>query len=59
MKSFLRIPLTVLALASLTTLAAGCKPAEKAADKPVASAEAKGDTAVTIAGLPEGFGDSL
>jgi FKBP-type peptidyl-prolyl cis-trans isomerase len=52
MKSFLRIPLTVLALASLTLLAAGCKPAEKAADKPAASAEAKGDTAVTIAGLP-------
>jgi FKBP-type peptidyl-prolyl cis-trans isomerase FkpA/FKBP-type peptidyl-prolyl cis-trans isomerase FklB len=52
MKSFLRIPLTVLALASLTLLAAGCKPADKAADKPAASAEAKGDTAVTIAGLP-------
>lgn len=51
MKSSLRIPLTALALASLSVLVA-CKPGAKPADKPAASAAAKSDTAVAIAGLP-------
>ena len=51
MKSSLRIPLTVLALASLSVLAAGCKPAAKPGDKPAASADAKTDAATTIPGL--------
>jgi len=52
MKSSLRVSATVLMLGSLALFAAckpGAKPADKA-DKP--ATEAKGDTAVTIAGLP-------
>ena len=51
MKYSLRIPLTVLALASLSVLAVGCKPAAKPGDKPAASAAAKTDAATTIPGL--------
>ena len=55
MKSSLRIPLTVLALASATVLATACKPGEKPADKTAANAaaaDAKSDTTTKIAGLP-------
>jgi FKBP-type peptidyl-prolyl cis-trans isomerase FkpA len=50
MKPFLRTPLTLFAAASLTVLAAGCKPAEKAADKPASTDKAAG--AKSIPGLP-------
>src|SRR4051812_19267620 len=49
MKSSLRIPLTALALASLSVIAAGCKPAAKPADK--ATADAKTEAATAIPGL--------
>ena len=52
MKSSLRIPLTVLALASATVLATACKPGEKPADKAAAATDAKSDTTTKIAGLP-------
>jgi FKBP-type peptidyl-prolyl cis-trans isomerase FkpA len=51
MKSSLRISLTALALASLSVLAVGCKPAAKPADKPAATADAKTDAATAIPGL--------
>ncbi|HVR82460.1 MAG TPA: FKBP-type peptidyl-prolyl cis-trans isomerase, partial [Luteimonas sp.] len=51
MKSSLRIPLTVLALASLSVLATGCKPGDKSADKTTATA-ADGKAADAIPGLP-------
>lgn len=51
MKSSLRIPLTALALASLSVLATGCKPTAKPADKPAATADAKTDAATAIPGL--------
>src|SRR4051794_29897099 len=49
MKSSLRIPLTVLAAASISMLAAGCKPADKAAGKPAANTEQN----ATIKSVPE------
>jgi FKBP-type peptidyl-prolyl cis-trans isomerase FkpA len=51
MKSLLRIPMIALAAASLTVLAAGCKPAEKAPDKSAATAETS-TAAKPIPGLP-------
>lgn len=51
MKHSLRIPMTALALASLSVLATGCKPAAKPADKPAAGADAKTEAATTIPGL--------
>jgi len=51
MKPFLRVPMVALAAASLTVLAVACKPADKAADKPAASAEAP-TTTKAIPGLP-------
>jgi len=50
MKPFLRTPLTLFAAASLTLLAAGCKPAQKAADKPAGTDKAA--SAKAIPGLP-------
>ena len=50
MKPFLRTPLTLLAAASLTVMAAGCKPAEKAADKTAGSDKTASGKA--IPGLP-------
>ena len=41
----------MLALASLSVLAAGCKPADKPAEKPAAKTDAKTDAATTIPGL--------
>ena len=51
MKPFLRVPLVALAAASLTLLAAGCKPSDKGADKPAAPAETSTATK-PIPGLP-------
>lgn len=51
MKSFLRIPLAILAAASLSVLAVGCKPGDKPADKPAASA-GKDASVKPIPGLP-------
>ena len=50
MKPFLRTPLILVAAASLTVLAAGCKPAQKAADKPAGTD--KTASAKAIPGLP-------
>jgi FKBP-type peptidyl-prolyl cis-trans isomerase FkpA len=50
MKPFLRTPLILVAAASLTVLAAGCKPAQKAADKPAVTD--KTASAKAIPGLP-------
>jgi FKBP-type peptidyl-prolyl cis-trans isomerase FkpA len=51
MKSYVRFPLVVLAAASLSVLAVGCKPGDKTADKPAATADK--DAAVkSIPGLP-------
>jgi len=50
MKPFLRTPLILFAAASLTVLAAGCEPAQKAADKPAATDKTAG--AKAIPGLP-------
>ncbi len=57
MKSSLRLPMTILAAASLTMLAAGCKPSDKAAsDKSAATADktdaSKADGSKAIPGLP-------
>jgi FKBP-type peptidyl-prolyl cis-trans isomerase FkpA/FKBP-type peptidyl-prolyl cis-trans isomerase FklB len=51
MKPFLRLSMVALAAASVTVLAAGCKPSDKSADKPAASAEASTATK-PIPGLP-------
>ena len=51
MKPSLRFPLTVLAAASLSMLAVACKPGEKAAEKPAATAE-KDASVKSIPGLP-------
>jgi FKBP-type peptidyl-prolyl cis-trans isomerase FkpA len=51
MKSSLRIPLTVFAAASLSILAVGCKPGDKNAEKPAATAD-KAAGAKSIPGLP-------
>ena len=50
MKSSLRLPLTLAVAASLTILAAGCKPGDKAADK--AATAAKNSDTKAIPGLP-------
>ena len=49
MKPSLRIPLTLLVAASLSVLAVGCKPGDKSAEKPAASA----DKDATIKSIPE------
>jgi FKBP-type peptidyl-prolyl cis-trans isomerase FkpA len=51
MKSSLRLPLTFLAAASLTVLAAGCKPGEKPAEKTEAATD-KAAAGKAIPGLP-------
>ena len=51
MKPFLRVPMVALAAASLTVLAAACKPADKTADKAAASTETPATTK-SIPGLP-------
>ncbi len=50
MKPFLRTPLILFAAASLTVLAVGCKPAQKAADKPASTDNTA--SAKAIPGLP-------